>query len=70
MYYFKVIETKDSFILRTAYGIMAENGRGSAAVVPNISCDKGFVTRLAERCERGQLGPEQLLDMVMDALLL
>ena len=70
VYYFKVIETKDSFIRRTAYGIMAEDGKGYAAVVPNISCDKGFVTRLAERCERGQLAPEQLLDVVMDALLL
>lgn len=70
MYYFKVIETKDSFIRRTSYGIMAEDSEGFAAVVPNISCDKAFVTRLAERCERGQLAPEQLLDVVMDALLL
>ncbi len=70
LYYFKVIETKDSVIHCTAYGIKVEDGRGYAAVVPNISCDKAFVTRLAERCERGQLAPEQLLDAVMDALLL
>lgn len=70
VYYFKVIETKDFFIHRTAYGVITEDGRGHAAVVPNISCDKAFVTRLAERCERGRLAPEQLLDVVMDALLL
>lgn len=70
MYYFKVIETKDLLICRTAYGIMANNGGGHTFVVPNISCDKAFVTRLAERCARGQLAPEQLLDVVMDALLL
>lgn len=64
MYYFKIIETKDFLIHRTVYGIMAEDGKGAAAVVPNISCDKAFVTRLAERCARGQLDPEQLLDVV------
>ena len=70
MYYFKVIEAEGPFICRTAYGIMAEDGRGYAAVIPSISCDKAFVTRLAERCARGCLDPEQLLDAVMDALLL
>ncbi len=52
MYYSEEIETKDLIICRTAYGIKAEDSRGYAAVVPNISCDKAFVTRLAERCER------------------
>lgn len=70
LYHYRVTETKDPFIGRAAYGIMAEDGRGYTAVVPNISCDRAFVTRLAERCERGQLAPEQLLDVVMDALLL
>ncbi len=70
LYYFKVIETKDLIIRRTAYGIMAEDGRGYTAVVLNISCDKAFVTQLAERCEKGLLAPEQLIDVVMDALLL
>ena len=70
LYYFKVIETIDPVIFRIAYGILENDGSGYAAVVPNISCDKAFVTRLAERCARGQLAPEQLLDVVMDALLL
>lgn len=70
MYYFKVIETTDPVICRTAYGIMANDGKGYVAAVSNISCDKAFVTRLAERCARGQLAPEQLLDVVTDALLL
>ncbi len=70
MYRYKVIEAQDSFLHCTAYGILAGDSSGNAAVVSNISCDKAFVTRLAERCERGQLAPEQLLDVVMDALLL
>ena len=70
MYRFKVIETRDMVAGRDAYGIFAEDGKGYSAVVPNISCDKAFVTRLVERCVRGQLDPEQLLDVVMDALLL
>ena len=70
LYYFKVIETKDPLICCTAYGIMENDGKGYVAAVPNISCDKAFVTRLAERCARGQLAPEQLLDVVLDALLL
>ncbi len=70
MYHFKVIETKNIFLHCTVYGILAEDDKGNAAVVPDISCDKAFVTRLAERCERGLLAPEQLLDVVMDALLL
>lgn len=52
------------------YGILAEDDKGNTAVVPDISCDKAFVARVAERCARGQLAPEQLLDVVMDALLL
>lgn len=70
MYCFKVIETRDIILHRPAYGILAEDGKGYSAVVPNISCDKAFVARLAGRCGRGQLDPEQLLDVVMDALLL
>ncbi len=70
MYHFKVIETKNIFLHCTVYGILAEDDKENVAVVPDISCDKAFVIRLAERCERGQLAPEQLLDAVMDALLL
>ena len=70
MYRFRIIETGDFFLGRTTYGILVEDGRGCAAVVPRISCDRAFVSRLAERCTAGQLDPEQLLDVVMDALLL
>lgn len=70
MYYFKVIETRDPSLGCMAYGILAEDGNGGSTVVPNISCDKEFVSRLANRCTRGQLAPSQLLDVVMDALLL
>jgi len=70
LYHFKVIETKNILLHCTVYGILAEGDKGNTAVVPDISCDKVFVTRLVERCARGQLAPEQLLDVVMDALLL
>lgn len=70
MYCYKVIETQDIAFHCTVYGISAEDDKGNTAVVPDISCDKAFVARLAERCARGQLAPEQLLDVVMDALLL
>lgn len=70
MYRYKVIEMRDRILGRTAYGIVAEYGNGHTAVVPHLSCDKAFVSRLAERCERGQVEPEHLLDVVTDALLL
>lgn len=70
MYRYKVIEMRDYILDCTAYGIIAEYGNGHTAVVPNISCDKAFVSRLAERCDRGQVEPEHLLDVVIDALLL
>ena len=70
MYTFKVIETWEPLAHGVSYGIVADDGKGRAAVVPGVSCDRDFVTRLAERCARGQLDPEQLLDVVMDALLL
>ena len=40
MYYFKVIETADPDFHRAVYGILADDGRGRAAVVPGISCDR------------------------------
>ena len=70
LYHLKVIETRDIVLRCIAYGIFAEDGKGCSAMIPNISCDKAFVTRLAERCARGQLNPEQLLDIVTDVLLL
>lgn len=68
MYYYGVTETEDPIIQRTAYGIVGEDGRGHSTAVENISCDREFVARLAERCTRGQLAPEHLMDVVQDAL--
>ena len=34
----------------------------------DISCDKNFVIKLAERCTMGQLLVEQLCEVVYDAL--
>lgn len=69
MYCYEVTETEDPLIGRTAYGITAKGGNGRSAAVERISCDRAFVARLAERCTRGQLAPEHLMDVVMDALL-
>lgn len=69
MYYYGVTETEDPLIRRTAYGIVGGDGRGHSTAVENISCDREFVARLAERCTRGQLALEHLIDVVTDALL-
>ncbi len=53
MYYYEVTEAEDPLIQRTAYGIVGEDGRGHSTAVENISCDREFVARLAERCTRG-----------------
>lgn len=68
MYYYEVTEAEDPLIRRTAYGIAGGDGRGHSAAVVHISCDREFVARLAERCTRGQLSPEHLMDVVQDAL--
>ena len=56
-----------------SYGICAEENRGDGwrvvAIIPDISCDGVFATKLAEKCTRGQLSPVHLLDVVEDFLL-
>lgn len=39
-----------------------------SVLIPDISCDKNFVAKLAERCTTGQLLVEQLCEVVYDAL--
>ena len=39
-----------------------------SVLIPDISCDKNFVAKLAERCTTGQLLAEQLCEVVYDAL--
>jgi len=53
-----------------SYGILAVRAdqKRRAAYVPDVSVDRAFVSRLAERCTNGQLSPIQLRDAVMDAL--
>ena len=72
MYTFEIVETYDPFLMRMSYGILArklEDGlMQEAALIPGISCDREFVLTLMERCERNQLSPIHLLDVVTDAL--
>ena len=56
-----------------SYGIAGQEYNEAGEVirnvlVPDISCDHLFVSRLAVKCTVGQLDPEQLLDVVYDAL--
>lgn len=45
------------------HGILVQH-----AMIPDISCDYLFVSRLAAKCTAGQLNLEQLLDVVYDSL--
>lgn len=55
------------------YGIIGKeyDDRGTAVqhvIVPDISCDYLFVSRLAASCTAGQLALEQLLDVIHDQM--
>lgn len=41
----------------------------NSIVIPDISCDYLFVSKIAEQCTLGQLALEQLYDVVCDTLL-
>lgn len=72
MYLYELMETYDLFGGRTSYGILAKRCEDGViretAFVPGISHNKGFVLNLMERCDRYQLSPIHLLDVVTDAL--
>ena len=72
MYFYKIVEMRDLFLERTSYGILAKRTEKGVtedfALIPGISCDREFVQHLVELCERNQLSPIHLLDVVMDAL--
>ena len=44
------------------------SGWVEAALIPDVSCDERFVTRLARQCTDCQLDPIHLLDVVLNAL--
>ena len=72
LYLFEMIELQDPFLNRVSYGILEKKLEGcrvlETAYIPGISCDKVFVAQLMERCERNQLDPIYLLDVIMDAI--
>ena len=72
MFRYKVIENYNFVSCQPSYGIQAEVVEGGICscveTIPDISCDKDFVCLLAQRCDRGQLSPMHLLDVVLDAL--
>ena len=73
IYSYKIVETRDLLLRHTSYGILAERMEDGvtkdAALIPDISCDSAFVLQLVKRCERNQLDPSHMLDVVMAARL-
>ena len=56
-----------------SYGIVGEEyGKDGisrrSVMIPDVSCDYMFVSRLAVKCTVGQLDPEQILDVIYDSL--
>ena len=52
-----------------SYGICVKNEAGEIMLsVSDISTDARVVLNLAERCTRGALSPEQLLDVILDCI--
>ena len=72
MYFYKIVEMHDPFLGRISYGILAkrteEGVTKGCALIPGISCNREFVQHLVELCERNQLSPIHMLDVVTDAL--
>ncbi len=52
-----------------SYGIGAVNSKGErVAFVSDVSPEKVVAEEIAKRCTRGQLAPEQLLDVVLNSI--
>lgn len=58
---------------RQVYGIdcyrRGQERRAAGSAVRDVSIDRGEMDRLADRCNRGQLDPLQLEDVILDAIL-
>lgn len=59
----------DHLVAGVCYGIAGEwadqNGRPAGQfVLPDVSCDYLFVSRLAAKCTAAQLDPDQLLELL------
>lgn len=51
------------------YGICVRNESGeTVTVLSDISTDRDMVSDLAERCTKGELAPEHLLDVVLGSI--
>lgn len=55
-----------------SFGLLAQKktaaGWVAVAVVPDVSSDKRIVFTLLEKCNRLQLDPQQLYDVILDAI--
>ena len=50
-----------------SYGIGAVNSKGERVnFVSDVSLEKTFTEKIAKRCTKGQLAPEQLPDVVLN----
>lgn len=72
LFTYRIVESYDPLLGRTSYGILAREEEDGAiremAFVPRISGNRAFVQQILERCEKNQLSPLHLLDVVTDAL--
>ena len=72
LFTYRIVESYDPLLGRTSYGILAREEEDGAiremAFVPRISGDRAFVQQILERCEKNQLSPLHLLDVVTDTL--
>lgn len=72
LFHYKVIEMHGFASRQPSYGIQAEVVEGEVCtymtLIPSISYNRVFVDSLVQRCNRGQLDPIHLLDVVLDAL--
>ena len=69
---YKVFKMKNDELNCICYGLAAEifeNGIwNTIAAVEDVSCDKRFLSVLAEKCTAGQLDPIHIFDVVLDAI--
>lgn len=72
LFRYQAIEMDDKQDGHTSYGLLAErledDGWKSVAFVSDISCNREFVSNLAEKCSVGQLDPIHIYDVVIDAI--
>lgn len=53
----------------TAYGISVTDGKSVTRTVSDVSVNESFVNELVRKLNEGQAAPEQLTDIIEDAIV-